>query len=50
MGDMDLSTNVNRKFWTVGQWQGGVYYGVAADGFTDVKAPIVKNGWSVTSP
>ena len=46
MGDMDLSTNVNRKFWTVGQWQGGVYYGVAANGFTDVKAPIVKTGWN----
>lgn len=45
MGSMDLSSNVNPKFWTVGQWQGGVFYGVAADGFDDVKAPIAKTGW-----
>jgi branched-chain amino acid transport system substrate-binding protein len=46
MGQMDLSSNVNPKFWTVGQWQGGVYYGVAADGFDDVKEPIAKKGWN----
>lgn len=46
MGDMSLAGNVNQKFWTVGQWQGGKYYGVAADGFEDVKAPILKNGWN----
>jgi branched-chain amino acid transport system substrate-binding protein len=45
MGEMNLEGNVNKKFWTVGQWQGGVYYGVAADGFEDVKEPIVKTGW-----
>jgi branched-chain amino acid transport system substrate-binding protein len=45
MGELDLSSNVNPKFWTVGQWQGGVFYGVAADGFDDVKAPIAKSGW-----
>jgi branched-chain amino acid transport system substrate-binding protein len=46
MGDMSLAGNVNQKFWSVGQWQGGKYYGVAAEGFDDVKAPIVKNGWN----
>jgi branched-chain amino acid transport system substrate-binding protein len=46
MGDMSLAGNVNQKFWTVGQWQGGKYYGVAADGFEDVRAPIAKNGWN----
>jgi branched-chain amino acid transport system substrate-binding protein len=46
MGDMSLEGNVNKRFWTVGQWQGGKYYGVAAEGFDDVKAPIVKNGWN----
>jgi branched-chain amino acid transport system substrate-binding protein len=25
MGDMSLAGNVNQKFWTVGQWQGGKY-------------------------
>jgi branched-chain amino acid transport system substrate-binding protein len=45
MGELDLTNNVNPKFWTVGQWQGGVFYGVAANGFDDVKAPIVKSGW-----
>jgi len=45
MGEMNLAGNVNPKFWTVGQWQDGVFYGVAADGFDDVKEPIVKSGW-----
>ena len=46
MGDMNLAGNVNPKFWTVGQWQGGVFYGVAAEGFDDVKEPIAKTGWN----
>jgi len=46
LGAMDLSSNVNPKFWTVGQWQGGVYYGVAARGFDDIKEPIAKKGWN----
>lgn len=45
MGEMNLAGNVNPKFWTVGQWQDGVFYGVAAEGFEDVKEPIVKSGW-----
>jgi branched-chain amino acid transport system substrate-binding protein len=45
MGAMNLAGNVNPKFWTVGQWQDGVFYGVAADGFDDVREPIVKSGW-----
>jgi branched-chain amino acid transport system substrate-binding protein len=45
MGQMSLEGNVNQKFWTVGQWQGGVYYGVAAEGFEDVKEPVAKTGW-----
>ena len=45
MGEMNLAGNVNPKFWTVGQWQGGVFYGVAADGFDDLREPIVKSGW-----
>lgn len=46
MGDMSLPGNVNPKFWTVGQWQGGKYYGVAAEGFEDVKPVVVKTGWN----
>jgi branched-chain amino acid transport system substrate-binding protein len=45
MGQLNLGGNVNPKFWTVGQWQDGVFYGVAAEGFDDVKEPIVKSGW-----
>lgn len=45
MGEMSLPGNVNPKFWTVGQWQNGVFYGVAADGFDDVKEPVAKTGW-----
>jgi branched-chain amino acid transport system substrate-binding protein len=45
MGELNLAGNVNPKFWTVGQWQDGVFYGVAAEGFEDVREPVVKSGW-----
>lgn len=45
MGEMSLAGNVNQKFWTVGQWQNGVFQGVGAEGFDDVKEPIAKAGW-----
>lgn len=33
------------KFWTVGQWQGGVFHGVASTGLPGAKPVIVKTGW-----
>lgn len=45
LGDIDLSTNINNKNWTVGQWQGGQFHGVAAIGFDGAKPPIPKPAW-----
>lgn len=45
MGTMTFDKNVNRKVWTIGQWQGGVFYGVGSTGLDGAKAPIVKTGW-----
>ncbi|MCC6948448.1 MAG: amino acid ABC transporter substrate-binding protein [Bradyrhizobiaceae bacterium] len=45
IGEIDLSTNVNSKNWTVGQWQDGAFHGVAAKGFDGAKAPIRKPAW-----
>lgn len=45
LGDMTLDGNVNRKFWTVGQWQGGKFYGVASTGIGGEAEPVAKNGW-----
>ena len=33
------------KFWTVGQWQNGVFYGVASTGLPGAKPVITKTGW-----
>jgi branched-chain amino acid transport system substrate-binding protein len=33
------------KFWTVGQWQNGVFYGVASTGLPGAKPVIAKTGW-----
>jgi len=46
MGTTKFEGNVNRKFWTVGQWQGGVFHGVASTGLEGEKAPIKKSGWN----
>lgn len=45
LGDIDLSNNINGKNWTVGQWQGGAFHGVASIGFEGAKAPIPKPAW-----
>lgn len=44
-GSMTFEGNVNRKFWTVGQWQSGVFQGVASTGLEGEKDPIAKTGW-----
>lgn len=45
MGNITFDGNINRKFWTVGQWQNGVFYGIASTGLDGEKDPIVKTGW-----
>ena len=37
--------NNNPAYWTVGQWQGGVFRGVASTGRDGAVKPIVKDGW-----
>ncbi len=47
MGDMNFNANnFNEKFWTVGQWQDGVYQGVAETGRQGAKPVRVKQGWA----
>jgi len=37
--------NANAKYWTVGQWQGGVFKGVASTGRDGAVAASPKAGW-----
>jgi len=47
LGDMAFdSNNFNPQFWTVGQWQGGVYQGVAETGRDGAKTVQLKKGWA----
>ncbi|WP_235915852.1 amino acid ABC transporter substrate-binding protein [Thalassovita mangrovi] len=47
LGDMSFKThNNNEKYWTVGQWQDGVFHGVASTGRDGAKPVRVKHGWS----
>ena len=47
LGDMSFNEmNFNEKYWTVGQWQDGVFHGVAETGREGAKPIRVKQGWS----
>jgi ABC-type branched-chain amino acid transport systems, periplasmic component len=46
MGEIRFENQNSNKFWSVGQWQGGVFRGVAGsevDGLADVR---LKTGWT----
>ena len=45
MGDWKFNNQVIEQFWTVGQWQGGKFVGVASTGKAGEKAPILKPAW-----
>ncbi|MBL4811136.1 MAG: amino acid ABC transporter substrate-binding protein [Rhodobacteraceae bacterium] len=46
MGVMDFDeNNSNASFWTVGQWQDGVFTGLASTGREGAVAPVLKDGW-----
>jgi branched-chain amino acid transport system substrate-binding protein len=45
VGEVDLKDGINQKVWTVGQWQDGVFNGVASDGIPGAKAPVKKEPW-----
>lgn len=47
LGDMAFdANNANPHFWTVGQWQNGVYQGVAETGRDGAKPVLAKQGWA----
>lgn len=47
LGDMAFdANNANPHFWTVGQWQNGIYQGVAETGRDGAKPVLAKQGWA----
>jgi len=45
MGKISFTNQVNKKYWTVGQWQNGKFYGVSSTGRSGEKAVKVKPKW-----
>lgn len=45
MGDIKFENQVSHRYWTVGQWQGGAFYGVASSRMEGAKPVMLKNGW-----
>lgn len=45
MGKWTFNNQNIDKYWTVGQWQGGKFYGVASTGKPGEKSAVTKKGW-----
>jgi len=45
MGKISFTNQINKKYWTVGQWQNGKFYGVSSTGRSGEKAVKVKPKW-----
>jgi len=45
IGPVKFKNQNNEKFWTVGQWQSGKFYGVSSTGRPGAKPVKVKTGW-----
>ncbi len=45
MGPIAFVNQNNEKFWTVGQWQNGVFYGVSSTGRAGAKPVKTKPRW-----
>jgi branched-chain amino acid transport system substrate-binding protein len=45
IGPIRYKNQNNEQFWTVGQWQNGVFYGVASTGRPGAKPIILKPDW-----
>jgi branched-chain amino acid transport system substrate-binding protein len=45
MGPWKFTNQSIHDFWTVGQWQNGVFYGVSSTGLPGAKPVITKTGW-----
>ena len=46
MGEISFENQVSNKFWTVGQWQDGVYRGVASSNMDGAATVQQKSGWN----
>jgi branched-chain amino acid transport system substrate-binding protein len=47
MGPIQFNeNNDNERYWTVGQWQGGVFRGVASRGRDGAAEIVLKDGWN----
>jgi branched-chain amino acid transport system substrate-binding protein len=46
MGSWNFTDGVLENYWTVGQWQGGVFKGVGSTGMDGEAEPKIKNGWN----
>lgn len=45
IGPIAMSDNINHNVWTVGQWDGGVFKAVAAEGLATSGDPVKKPAW-----
>jgi len=45
MGDLTFQNNVSHTFWSVGQWQDGVFRGVKGSGVEGAVPVRLKDGW-----
>lgn len=46
MGDIKFENQFSNKFWTVGQWQDGVFHGVSSVNVDGALPVIEKSGWN----
>ncbi|MEP0943859.1 MAG: amino acid ABC transporter substrate-binding protein [Rhizobiaceae bacterium] len=46
MGDIKFENQFSNKFWTVGQWQDGVFKGVSSVNVDGAVSVIEKSGWN----
>ena len=45
VGTITFNDQNNEKFWTVGQWQDGVFVGVNSEGRPGAQSIIPKSAW-----
>ena len=45
IGEVDIRNQKLNRYWTVGQWQDGIFHAVAGVGFADYKPVKLKTGW-----
>lgn len=45
MGKIVFDEQISHRFWTVGQWQDGVFYGVESSNMEGAKPVRLKEGW-----